>query len=67
MNQVGIRHVFWTSDAGEWEGGKVAALIEAMDTGMEDAVKGGPTGNGVLVTKHEALMLRRMMGAKTSM
>ena len=67
MNQVGIRRVFWTNDAGEWEGGKVAALIEAMDTGMENAAKGGPTGNGVFVTKHEVLMLRRMMGAKASM
>lgn len=67
MNQVGIRRVFWTNDAGEWEGGKVAALIEAMDTGMEDAAKGGPTGNGIFVTKHEVLMLRRMMGAKAGM
>ncbi|USW55189.1 Putative cytidine deaminase [Septoria linicola] len=66
MSHVGIRRVFWTNDAGEWEGGKVATLIDAMDAGMDDAAKGGPTGNGVFVTKHEVLMLRRMMGAKAS-
>lgn len=70
MHQVGIRRVFWTNDASEWEGGKVADLISAMDAGMEDAASGGagggPTGNGVFVTKHEVLMLRRLMGAKTS-
>ncbi|EME76928.1 uncharacterized protein MYCFIDRAFT_65761 [Pseudocercospora fijiensis CIRAD86] len=65
MHQVGIRRVFWTNDAGHWEGGKVAALIAAMDAGMESNAtgEGGPIGNGVFVTKHEVLMLRRMMGS----
>ncbi|KAF7195359.1 hypothetical protein HII31_03251, partial [Pseudocercospora fuligena] len=64
MHQVGIRRVFWTNDAGQWEGGKVAALVAAMDAGMESNAtgEGGPIGNGVFVTKHEVLMLRRMMG-----
>ncbi|KAM3421443.1 hypothetical protein BST61_g1837 [Cercospora zeina] len=66
MHKVGIRRVFWTNDAGVWEGGKVSALIDAMDNGMEDGANGGPTGNGVFVTKHEVLMLRRMMGAKAN-
>ncbi|GIZ37848.1 hypothetical protein CKM354_000128000 [Cercospora kikuchii] len=66
MHKVGIRRVFWTNDAGRWEGGKVSALIDAMDSGMEDVANGGPTGNGVFVTKHEVLMLRRIMGAKAS-
>ncbi|KXT12514.1 hypothetical protein AC579_10356 [Pseudocercospora musae] len=64
MHQVGISRVFWTNDAGQWEGGKVAALVAAMDAGMSSNAtgKGGPIGNGVFVTKHEVLMLRRMMG-----
>ncbi|CAK3823411.1 hypothetical protein DOTSEDRAFT_55053 [Lecanosticta acicola] len=66
MESFGIRRVFWTNDAGQWEGGKVAALVESIDGGMEDVegVSGGPTGNGLFVTKHEVLMLRRMMGQK---
>jgi hypothetical protein len=75
MHAVGIRRVFWTNDAGEWEGGKVAALVDAMECGFEDAGKGdgekqsggggGVMGNGLFVTKHEVLMLRRMMGAQS--
>ncbi|SMY21403.1 unnamed protein product [Zymoseptoria tritici ST99CH_1A5] len=68
MHAVGIRRVFWTNDAGEWEGGKVAELVEAMDGGFEDGGEGGGggglMGNGLFVTKHEVLMLRRMMGAE---
>lgn len=67
MHSVGIRRVFWTNDAGQWEGGKVSALVESMEGGMEDVEggTGGPTGNGLFVTKHEVLMLRRMMGQKS--
>ena len=71
MHSVGIKRVFWTNDGGEWEGGKVRDLIDALDNSMENvALKdgpgglGGPTGNGVFVTKHEVLMLKRMMGRK---
>lgn len=70
MHQVGIRRVFWTNDAGDWEGGKVAELMDALDAGMELAASsthgGGPLGNGLFVTKHEVLMLRRMMGAMST-
>jgi hypothetical protein len=65
MASVGIKRVFWTNDAGEWEDGKVRDLVDALDNSMESVAKGadgGPTGNGVFVTKHEVLMLRRMMG-----
>jgi hypothetical protein len=66
MHSVGIKRVFWTTDEGEWEGGKVRDLVDALDNSMESAAfgkpSGGPTGNGVFVTKHEVLMLRRMMG-----
>lgn len=69
MHSVGIRRVFWTNDSGEWEGGKVARLVEGMKMGMNEVASlpnsdGGPMGNGVFVTKHEVLMLRRIMGAK---
>lgn len=71
MHSVGIKRVFWTNDAGNWEGGKVRDLMDALDNSMENvALKdgsggmGGPTGNGVFVTKHEVLMLKRMMGRR---
>lgn len=67
MHSVGIKRVFWTNDAGEWEGGKVRDLVDALDSSMESVAKGtggdgGPMGNGVFVTKHEVLLLKRTMG-----
>jgi hypothetical protein len=66
--------VYWTNEQGEWEGGKVRDLVDALNGGnttdrgadAEAGSKsmGGPLGNGVFVTKHEVLMLRRMMGRK---
>jgi hypothetical protein len=63
MYAVGIKRVFWTNDAGEWEGGKVGKFVDALD-GEGDGAEcgGGPMGNGVFVTKHEVLMMRRTMG-----
>lgn len=63
MHAVGIKRVFWTNDVGEWEGGKVANLVDALDGGMDGfGSGGGPMGNGVFVTKHEVLNMRRTMG-----
>jgi len=63
MHSVGIKRVFWTNDDGEWKGGKVAKFIDALDGEGDGAgCGGGPMGNGVFVTKHEVLMMRRMMG-----
>jgi hypothetical protein len=63
MHAVGIKRVFWTNDAGEWEGGKVANLVNALDGGADGSGSGGgPMGNGVFVTKHEVLNMRRTMG-----
>ncbi|KAI6887877.1 hypothetical protein KC360_g412 [Hortaea werneckii] len=66
MHSVGIKRVFWTTDDGRWEGGKVRDLVAALDNSMENVAAGGdgggPTGNGVFVTKHEVLMLKRLMG-----
>lgn len=64
MHSVGVKRVFWTNDYGDWEGGKVRDLVDALESSMDnvDGDLGGPTGNGVFVTKHEVLMLRRLMG-----
>ena len=62
MDSVGIKRVFWTNDTGQWEGGKVRDLVDALDNSMDNAATGGPLGIGVFVTKHEVLMLKRVMG-----
>lgn len=36
-------------------------LIDAMDGSMSCGASGGPMDNGLFVTKHEVLMLRRLM------
>ncbi|KAK6440084.1 hypothetical protein LTR95_003689 [Oleoguttula sp. CCFEE 5521] len=61
MHAVGIRRVFWTNDARQWEGGKVAKLMAALegDGSAEEGVEGG-----MFVTKHEVLMLKRKMWEK---
>lgn len=70
MHAVGIRRVFWTNDSGEWEGGKVKDFVDGMDgaaaEGATGGQEGGVMGNGVFVTKHEVLMMRRIMGAKSA-
>jgi hypothetical protein len=68
MHSAGIKRVFWTNDAGEWEGGRVRDMVDALERSMEslqsgkEGEQGGLMGNGVFVTKHEVLMLRRKMG-----
>src|SRR5208282_4684560 len=65
MHAVGIKRVFWTNVDGEWEGAKVRDLAEALEVGTEvedgDSAAVG-TDKGVFVTKHEVLMLKRIMG-----
>jgi len=64
MAMVGIKRVFWTTDSGDWEGAKVRELVDALDKlGEEPSVDGTTALNSVFVTKHEVLMLRRMMGS----
>ncbi|KAK8214251.1 hypothetical protein IWZ01DRAFT_549580 [Phyllosticta capitalensis] len=64
MNNVGIKRVFWTNDEGLWEGAKVRSLIDELESGNFGAIGegGGLEGGGIYVTKHEVLMLRRLMG-----
>lgn len=41
----------------------MANLVNALDGGMDGSGSGGgPMGNGVFVTKHEVLNMRRTMG-----
>ncbi|KAK1752589.1 hypothetical protein QBC47DRAFT_416237 [Echria macrotheca] len=61
MHSVGIKRVFWTNSDGDWEGAKVRDLVDVLDgTGDESE---GAAGLGVFVTKHEVLMMRRLMGS----
>ncbi|KAF2007003.1 3-carboxy-cis,cis-mucoante lactonizing enzyme [Amniculicola lignicola CBS 123094] len=63
MNSVGIKRVFWTTDTGAWEGAKVRDLVDALDrVGQGDASDDLAVIKDIFVTKHEVLMLRRMMG-----
>jgi hypothetical protein len=63
MASAGIKRVFWTTDAGTWEGAKVRDLVDALDKFGEEPPSDAATAlNSVFVTKHEVLMLRRMMG-----
>jgi len=62
MHSVGIKRVFWTNAAGEWEGAKVRELVEALENGGGLPGKDDGGDMGVFVTKHEVLMIKRLMG-----
>lgn len=65
MHSVGIKRVFWTTNEGKWEGAKVRDLIDQLSGTMQsdtDTSLGQPA-MGLFVTKHEVLMLRRLMGS----
>ncbi|KAK8184455.1 hypothetical protein BC567DRAFT_218433 [Phyllosticta citribraziliensis] len=64
MHNVGIKRVFWTNDEGSWEGAKVRCLIDELEGENFGAIGegGGLEGGAVYVTKHEVLMLRRLVG-----
>jgi hypothetical protein len=59
MHSVGIRRVFWTMEGGGWESAKVRDLVDALDGGGDNTAG---SGCAMFVTKHEVLMMRRMMG-----
>jgi hypothetical protein len=59
MHSVGIRRVFWSKQGGEWESAKVRDLVDALDGNGSDA---SGSRCAMFVTKHEVLMMRRMMG-----
>ena len=61
MHAAGIKRVFWTTQEGRWEGAKVRDLVEALEGG-EGKAEGDAGGKGVFVTKHEVLLIKRLMG-----
>jgi hypothetical protein len=65
MHSVGIKRVFWTNDDGQWEGAKVRDLVDALDMSEHTSSEEGRRKlieSGVFITKHEVLMMRRVMG-----
>ena len=62
MHTAGIKRVFWTNNEGQWEGGKVRELVDALDGPMsagDDGSPGSTSGIGsVYVTKSEVLLLK---------
>ena len=64
MHSVGIKRVFWTNVDGEWESAKVRDLVEALEGGggKDASGEGAKIDKGIFVTKHEVLLLKRVMG-----
>ena len=61
MHSAGIKRVFWTNNEGQWEGGKVRELVDALDGPIspDDGGSSGTSGIGsVYVTKSEVLLLK---------
>lgn len=67
MHSVGVKRVFWTNNEGKWQGAKVRDLVDMMDGVAKPSESNGVHASGTVyrtfVTKHEVLMLRRIMGA----
>ena len=61
MHSVGIKRVFWTNSEGKWEGAKVRDLVDMLESSGGEGGSGSVAGLGVFVTKHEVLMLRRLL------
>ncbi|KAI7787816.1 hypothetical protein LA080_014189 [Diaporthe eres] len=63
MHSVGIKRVFWTTNDGKWEVAKVRDMIDQLDGTMlsDTDTTLGQAAMGLFVTKHEVLMLRRLM------
>jgi hypothetical protein len=63
MHSVGIKRVFWTNGKGKWEGAKVRDLVDMLEGSGSSSEGDAVSGLGVFVTKHEVLMLRRLLGS----
>lgn len=63
MHSVGIKRVFWTNNDGRWEGAKVRDLIDQLEgtvmNGTDPSLR--LPSPEVFITKHEVLLLRRLM------
>ncbi|KAL9086331.1 MAG: hypothetical protein Q9159_004231 [Coniocarpon cinnabarinum] len=66
MHAMGIKRVFWTTQDGQWQGEKVARLMEVLEgNGNASGTRGADEDveiGEMYATKHEVLMMRRMMG-----
>ena len=62
MHSAGVKRVFWTNAQGEWEGGKVRELADALENPEPARSNSGSTrslgGGSVYVTKSEVLILK---------
>ena len=61
MHSAGIKRVFWTNEKGEWEGGKVRDLVDALEGSLSpggESPTNGSGSNSVYVTKSEVLMMK---------
>ena len=59
MHSAGIKRVFWTNNKGEWEGGKVRDLVDALEGPMspdDTRSTSAPSVGSVYVTKSEVLL-----------
>ena len=66
MHSVGIKRVFWTTNEGKWECAKIRDLVDQLESTMQSGTEtslGLPVPD-VFVTKHEVLLLRRLMGGQ---
>ena len=63
MHSVGIKRVFWTNGEGRWEVAKVRDLVDMLEGSASGSGSDAVSGLGVFVTKHEVLMLRRLLGS----
>lgn len=63
MASGGVKRVFWTTDAGVWDSAEIRDLVDALDKlGEGQSSDNAQVLHKVFVTKHEVLMLRRVMG-----
>ncbi|KAL8994626.1 MAG: hypothetical protein Q9169_005448 [Polycauliona sp. 2 TL-2023] len=58
MHSAGIKRVFWTNTKGEWEGGKVRDMVDALEGPVLVGKGGGVAMGDVYVTKSEVLLLK---------
>ncbi|KAL8791812.1 MAG: hypothetical protein Q9195_005621 [Heterodermia aff. obscurata] len=63
MHSAGVKRVFWTNAEGEWEGGKVRELADALEQPTSAGCSGSTSsfgGGSVYMTKSEVLIMKRL-------
>ncbi|KAH9885157.1 hypothetical protein F4778DRAFT_787333 [Xylariomycetidae sp. FL2044] len=64
MHSAGIKRVHWTNEEGDWRSAKVRDLYDQLSGST--TCNGQEGADGVFVTKHEILLLRRLLEQKGS-